>query len=155
MLGLRYWLEGCCHKPSILIIWIISWFFYFVGYGIPYDLNKCRTWDGRSPMMHCKFPFKVQVCHYITSIELYLKPFSSTLLEARHILYQVVSCAHKNRWIITQLSVFPFLSKSRLEFTILNSRYVLHSSEVNKLFGANFQWAAILCTKIGQWFKLQ
>jgi hypothetical protein len=31
------------------------------GYGIPHERNTCRTWDGRSPLQKCKFPFKVRV----------------------------------------------------------------------------------------------
>ena len=31
------------------------------GYGIPHERNTCRTWDGRSPLQKCKFPFRVKV----------------------------------------------------------------------------------------------
>jgi hypothetical protein len=31
------------------------------GYGIPHEKNTCRTWDGRSPLQKCKFPFKIVV----------------------------------------------------------------------------------------------
>ena len=34
---------------------------FVTGYGIPYDSGTCRTWDGRSPLQKCKFPFKVEV----------------------------------------------------------------------------------------------
>lgn len=34
---------------------------FVTGYGIPFERNTCRTWDGRSPLQKCKFPFKVQV----------------------------------------------------------------------------------------------
>jgi hypothetical protein len=34
---------------------------FLTGYGIPHEINYCRTWDGRSPLQKCKFPFKVQV----------------------------------------------------------------------------------------------
>ena len=37
---------------------------YVTGYGIPHDANTCRTWDGRSPLQQCKFPFKVHVKIY-------------------------------------------------------------------------------------------
>ena len=34
---------------------------FVAGYGIPYERNTCRTWDGRSPLQKCKFPFKIKV----------------------------------------------------------------------------------------------
>ena len=34
---------------------------FVTGYGIPHERYTCRTWDGRSPLQQCKFPFKVQV----------------------------------------------------------------------------------------------
>ena len=34
---------------------------FVAGYGIPFEKNTCRTWDGRSPLQKCKFPFKIQV----------------------------------------------------------------------------------------------
>ena len=34
---------------------------FVTGYGIPHERYTCRTWDGRSPLQKCKFPFKVQV----------------------------------------------------------------------------------------------
>ena len=34
---------------------------FVTGYGIPHERYTCRTWDGRSPLQECKFPFKVQV----------------------------------------------------------------------------------------------
>lgn len=33
---------------------------FVTGYGIPHERYTCRTWDGRSPLQQCKFPFKVQ-----------------------------------------------------------------------------------------------
>lgn len=34
---------------------------FVTGFGIPHEKNTCRTWDGRSPLQKCKFPFKVHV----------------------------------------------------------------------------------------------
>ena len=34
---------------------------FVTGYGLHHRQNRCRTWDGRSPLQYCKFPFKVHV----------------------------------------------------------------------------------------------
>ena len=40
---------------------------FVTGYGIPHERYTCRTWDGRSPLQQCKFPFKVQVKQFSKS----------------------------------------------------------------------------------------
>ena len=57
---------------------------FVTGFGIPHEKNTCRTWDGRSPLQKCKFPFKVHV----------RAPFYQKSGKVVHLVKHGCGCAH-------------------------------------------------------------